>query len=41
MRKAKLLKNLSPALGQLDPDYLEQYKDVIATDLAKEIQAQG
>ena len=40
-RRAKLLKNLSPALSQLDPEYLEQYKDVISKDLAKEIQAQG
>lgn len=40
-RKAKLLKNLSPALSQLDPEYLEQYKDVISKDLAKQIQAQG
>ena len=40
-RRTKLLKNIAPALGKLDPEYLEQYKDIIAADLAKDLQSQG
>ena len=40
-RRTKILKNIAPSLGKLDPEYLEQYKDIIAADLAKDLQSQG
>lgn len=40
-RQTKLYKNISPALAQLDPEYLKQHKDIIANDLAKDLQNQS
>ncbi|MEM6339320.1 MAG: hypothetical protein AAF673_05305, partial [Pseudomonadota bacterium] len=40
-RERKILKDISPALSKLDPEYLAQYSDVISTQLAKSLREQG
>ena len=40
-RERKILKNLSPALSQLDPEYLEKYNDIIAGQLTEGLKTQG